>query len=340
MASDFAMHELGSVVAGLHRKLDGHADIVDVILRLLLSQPKIASCSEDGTIKIWASRPTGAVECEFTLDGHTNWVTCLAFNPSDPHRLITGSRDKTVTSWDIAAGTCVSTFNVESEVWSVACSPSGRKFAAACNAHKDYKIKIASLQTGEVQCVLHGHTSWVNCVSFHPIQDNRLVTSSRDKTLKFWDVEMGTCVSTVQGDFNMTCVAFSPSGKLIAAGDGGGNIRLMSEHGDEKDVLNGDKPVSCVAFSPDGMKVAAGDGRVPMGSDFKVRVYDIRTGKGDVCFFKGGDTQINSVAFSPDGQSVAAGDGGLRQRGRIRRYCAATGKLLSVLTGHRCTSSP
>ena len=40
---------------------------------------------------------------------------------------------------------------------------------------------------------------FVNCVAFKPDNPNILVSGSRDKTIKMWDLTSGSCVSTVTG---------------------------------------------------------------------------------------------------------------------------------------------
>lgn len=57
----------------------------------------IASGSNDKTIKLWDSE-TG--ECLLTLEGHTDLIRTLAYDPKS-RRLISGSYDATVRIWDL-----------------------------------------------------------------------------------------------------------------------------------------------------------------------------------------------------------------------------------------------
>ncbi len=66
----------------------------------------------------------------------------------------------------------------------------------------------------------------------------------------------------MSGGKQINCVAFSPDGKIIAAGDGGmiqaGSVRLYDTvTGDVKSTLTVDSSVHSVSFSPDGSKIAA-----------------------------------------------------------------------------------
>ena len=119
---------------------------------------------------------------------------------------------------------------------------------------------------------------------------------------------------------NVSCVAFSPDGRALAAA--GYRFRFVSGGVVVWDVATGGRiagsplavregNVSCVAFSPDGKTLAAGyhasGGRSNNGG---VVLWEMATHKKAA----GGPLSVNeglvfSLAFSPDGKALAAGYG-------------------------------
>ena len=115
--------------AALHRKLDPHKDmkdVVDVILRLLLWDWR--ETRVDGEILCLSYAPNcdiiaaGCVSGQLffinaqtgekilcPVSGHSHIVSCLAFKPDDANILVSCSLDKTLKIWDLSTATCLST---------------------------------------------------------------------------------------------------------------------------------------------------------------------------------------------------------------------------------------
>ena len=112
----------------------------------------------------------------------------MAFDPQKSNILASCSDDKTIKIWDIESGSCLSTLNVDGEVWSVDWSPCGTMIAAACNDEEedDYCVKILNSETGALLCDLRGHTDVVRSVCFSS-DGKELTSGSDDSTVRNWD---------------------------------------------------------------------------------------------------------------------------------------------------------
>lgn len=154
-----------------------------------------------------------------------------------------------------------------------------------------------------------GHTAPVNQVAFTP-DSARLVSASRDNTVKLWDVATGEELRTFSGHSNwVCCVAVSPNGQVLASGDISGEIKLWDINSGQEGthltdrVGDAHKGVDSLAFSPDGRRLAAGY------DDHGVRIWDVANGELKQIIATGQPGSIDSVAFSPDGHWLASGGG-------------------------------
>ncbi len=187
------------------------------------------------------------------------------------------------------------------EVRGIAFSPDGQLLAAA---NEDGTVGLFDLKTGKDRPVLRGHKHKVRSVAFHPL-GTRLASVSNDLTVKVWDLTSKQVVYTLEGTegthaATASGVAFSPDGRLLAAGSDGGTVILCNATtGDVLRRLHGhDRMAVCLAFSPDSRLLATGDWTGML------RVWDAHTG--EPLWSKEGDGRtMSAVAFSPDGRCQA-----------------------------------
>lgn len=222
------------------RSLKGHTDAVQDIA-FDSSGKLLASCSADMTIKLWEFVQT--YDCMKTLKGHDHNISSVAFLPSGDH-LLSASRDFLLKMWEVATGYCIRTYTGhDGWVRMVQVYHDGSMFAS-CSS--DQTICIWSISSKECKMQLREHEHVIECIQWAPeraisavseADQNRsanihingdmksaasktigpiLVSGSRDKTIKFFDVNSGLCMFTLVGHDNwIRGLRFHPGGKYL-----------------------------------------------------------------------------------------------------------------------------
>ncbi|KAL6810020.1 hypothetical protein J3E69DRAFT_179767 [Trichoderma sp. SZMC 28015] len=275
--------------------LEGHSDLVHSIVFSPDGQ-RLASGSDDGTIKIW---DVNSGSCQ-TLECY-NSVLSIAFSP-DGQQLASGLSDGVIKVWDIKESSFYlqTSESFNHQVNSVHFSRNGRFAFGLLNGIVGvWDMKSTYLQTFE------SHKKPVLSVVFSP--NNQLLASgSSDDTIKVWDITSGACLQTLEGHKNsINSVIFCPNGHRLTSGSSDSTIRVWDIDSGVclqtlEDHENSVNSVNSVVFSPDGQQLASGS------EDGTVGIWDIESG---TCLrtFKGNNLSINSVVFSPNGQQLASG---------------------------------
>jgi WD40 repeat protein len=202
--------------------------------------------------------------------------------------------------------------------------------------------------------VLRGHTRHVTAVAFSP-DGKTLLSSSGDfihqhgGETKLWDVATRRERRTFDHS-SANCVAFSPDGREVASANFGyvslwdvatGKGRSWSAHPGTWPG-GGRIPrgwwIYAIAYSPDGRTL------VTASDDQTARLWDTRTGKRIHEF--AGPGEVYAVAFSSDGKRLAISSSdkfdeklvGSNQKGTIRLFDPATGKLVREVATHTQTA--
>ena len=184
------------------------------------------------------------------------------------------------------------------------------------------------------QRVLQNHKGSVMSLSFSP-DLAKLATSSRDGTIKIWDIASGKLERTLTGHTeDVYCVAYSPDGALLASGSGDKSIRLWDAKTFEViRTLDGHtQVVRWVSFSRDGRMLAS------TGADLTIRLWDVASGK-EIKSLRGHANVVKMVHFLP---APAAGAGGADEKklvsaaadGTVRIWDVESGQETALLAGH------
>jgi WD40 repeat protein/predicted Ser/Thr protein kinase len=266
----------------------------------------IASGSWDNTVRLWDAA-TG--EACATLP-HASLVRALAFTP-DSTRLVSagGEPGGVVHVWDLSTGRIQRRMAYGKGVTFLTIAPDGTRIAVGTYDQKaEWKVAISDFKTGkeigaadgipyafspdgallagvdaDMKDVIlwdartcrpvtrwQGHTQSVNSMAFDR-DGSRLVSASKDSTVRLWDVASGRCLQIFKGHTDQVfAAAVHPDGTRLATAGRDRAIWLWDlARGEEVVRLQGHTSyVWSLTFSPDGTTLASGSG------DFTVRLWD------------------------------------------------------------------
>ena len=226
------------------------------------------------------------------LSGHKDWVRSLTFSV-DGTLLASGSDDKTAKLWDIQTGGIIKIYSHTSQVVSVSISPDNTTLASGC---KDGSIHLWGVWTGVCFYVIHGHTGWVNSVSFSPANSKHLISASKDHSVKQWDINGSQIGLTHEGDG----VAFSLDGtKFVSWNKSVATIYNFKSGAVVTKLQVPSGGINCCCFSPSGELMAAGAGNT-------IHVWDITCSDSHLFnTFVGHTDYIMALAFSSSLVSIS-----------------------------------
>ncbi|ROT38305.1 nuclear distribution protein nudF [Sodiomyces alkalinus F11] len=262
-----------------------------------------------------------------TLESHREAVTCVAFHPVFSS-LASGSDDYTIKIWDWELGELERTIkgHTNTVLDLDFGGPRGGTLLASCS--NDLTIKLWDPSDGYKNIrTLPGHDHSVSGVRFipsgaagAPSSGNLLVSASRDKTLRIWDVSTGYCLRTLKGHVDWVReVCPSPDGRfLLSVGDDrvGRLWDISAANPETKLTLVGHEHVLlCCALAPPAsyphLAPLAGLTRPPPassaaefmatgGRDKTIKLWDARGNC--VKTLVGHDNWVRALVFHPGGK--------------------------------------
>jgi platelet-activating factor acetylhydrolase IB subunit alpha len=195
-----------------------------------------------------------------TLQSHRDPITCVAFHPVFSS-LASGSEDYTIKIWDWELGELERTVKGHTKaVLDVDYGgPRGGTLLASCSSDLTIKLWDPSDEYKNIR-TLPGHDHSVSAVRFvpsgaagAPSSGNLLVSASRDKTLRIWDVSTGYCVKTIRGHADWVrdvSPSFDGRWLLSAATDQTARLWDASSGEHKATFLGHEHVVECCVFAP------------------------------------------------------------------------------------------
>lgn len=223
---DFTQGELFSTFSEHPWITSGQADEINS-LAFSPDGQTLVSGGADSTIKIWH---VGAKDLIDILHKHNGMVRCVAFTP-DGRMLVTGGDDRKILFWDFTQRQVVNTLSLEdTAAHALAFSPDGQILITGSYR----KIKVWCLSRSPGMTTVSGHliqefTGHSHIVRSLVITSNGklLVSASRDKTIKIWQIETGKLLRTLQGHRDgIYSIGLCPDDKIIASGSADKTIKL------------------------------------------------------------------------------------------------------------------
>lgn len=308
------------------------------------------------------------------IAGHGLTILCCQFAPNDSGRMCTGAGDHTARIWDCNTQTPLATLLGHTNwVLCVSYSPCGTMIATGS---MDNSVRLWDASTGKpLGGPLVGHAKWVSSLLWEPLHlvaadaTPRLVSGSKDATVRVWDTTSRTCAFTMSGHTNaVSCVKWLGSNlvysgshdKTIKTWDisaGGKCIQTLKSHAHwvnhialstdhvlrrgafdhtlSKQLAKGLAEALRKAAKEAYEKVARLNGRVSerivtASDDFTMYLWEPLVLAKPVCRMTGHQKLVNHVLFLPDGRYVVSSS----FDNSVKVWDGLKGTFVGTLRGH------
>ncbi|KAJ1918781.1 Lissencephaly-1 [Mycoemilia scoparia] len=257
----------------------------------------------------WLPRPPE----KYTLGQHRSAITHVRFHP-EYSVIATASDDMTIKIWDPETGEFERTLKGHTKtVHDIAFSPNG-KILVSCSA--DLTLRLWDIEN-EYQCskTMYGHDHCVSSLAF--LGPDKIISGSRDETIKIWELRTGYCVQTLQG-FPSWVRYVRPDSTLteliVASGDRV-VLREINSKENRLDIHAHENMVECAIYAPIKstpflLKLAGIDQKpdkeksqffLSASRDKTIKLWDRYSGQ-LVYTFKGHDNWVRELVVHPSGK--------------------------------------
>ncbi|XP_026187266.1 striatin-4 [Mastacembelus armatus] len=202
--------------------LAGHEDSVWG-LTYSTAHHRLASCSADGTIRIWDPQNSAPCLSIFNKEREHGTPTSVAFVVTDPNQVVVSFDGGETLLYDLNTEQSITALETQTKDGSelinrVVCHPSE---PLSITAHENRTIRFLDNKTGKLVHSMVAHLDAVTCLTTDP-KGSYLISGSHDCSVRLWMLDNRTCVQEITAhrkkhDEAIHDVAFHSSQPFIAS---------------------------------------------------------------------------------------------------------------------------
>ncbi|KAL4647322.1 striatin-4 [Arapaima gigas] len=202
--------------------LAGHEDAIWGLTYSTVCQ-RLASCSADGTVRIWNPQSSTPCLSVFNKEKEHGTPTSVAFVNSDPAQVVVSFDRGETLLYDLNTEQSIIVLESHTKeghelINRVASHPSQ---PISITAHENRTIRFLDNKSGKVLHSMVAHLDAVTCLTTDP-KGTYLISGSHDCSVRLWTLDSRTCVQEITAhrkkhDEAIHDVAFHPSQPFIAS---------------------------------------------------------------------------------------------------------------------------
>ena len=278
------------------KTIQAHEDWVEKII--MLSNGKIITTSQDGSIKSWNLLNNASNKPLSCCEGHSEAVMDVIEFGKD--KIVSVSKDKTVHKWNVSTGKELYCYKIDQPVYCI--KKINDSLIAVGGADKSIRVLDFSLDTNKEEDLpkievarLEGHNDEITALE---IGNNMLISSSMDKTIILWNLTKYTLVKKLEGHTEgVKCLKMLKNGNL-ASGSFDNTIKVwdLSKYTCIQTLKGHTGHIFALNQLPDGRIISG-------ASDWSIIVWN-ENGSQDFVL-EGHEEAVYTIEVLPDGKVVS-----------------------------------